>query len=35
MGHFIFEMEKIGNTCWRFKSNSDLTKVKAFTDTIF
>ena len=35
IGHFIFELEKLGNTCWRFKNNSNFTKGKVFTDTIF
>ena len=35
LGHFISELEKIGNTCWRFKKNSNFTKGKVFTDTTF
>ena len=26
--HFIIELEKIGDTCWRFKNNSSFTKGK-------
>ena len=33
--NFVFELEKIGNTSWRFKSNSNFTKEKDFTDIIF
>ena len=34
MGHFIFELEKVVNTCRRVKNNSNFTKGKVFTDTI-
>ena len=34
IGHFIFELEKLGNTCRWFKNNSNFTKGKVFTDTI-
>ena len=35
IGHFISELEKIENTCWRFKNDSNITKGKVFTDTAF
>ena len=31
----FFELKKIRNTCRWFKNNSNFTKRKAFTDTIF
>ena len=35
LGHFIFELEKNGNTSRWFRNNSDLLKKKIFTDTTF
>ena len=35
IGHFIFELEESGNTCWRIKNNSNFTKGKVSTDTTF
>ena len=35
IANFFFELEKIGNTCWRFKNDSNFTKGKVFTDTDF
>ena len=34
VGYFFFELEKIGNTCWRLKNNSNFAKAKVFNDTI-
>ena len=33
--HFIIELEKIGDTCWRFKNNSSFTKGKFLLMLLF